>query len=1029
MNRRKFIANSLFATGGVLIGSNILHAEALKEINQQFSNDPINDGYDLVVNGAGLAGYYAAIEAARNGLRVLILDKRTSPGYDIAAKGKLWINSAGSGELSQDQKELFFPEAEKGEMFSATNSLFEDELLLFAGSIKKGMLRNLLLNKVHVMLMTDVCGIITDNTSVHGVLIATKQGLYTINCKSFLDSTENVLFTRELFNQNYKIKKAGFVLELTDVAEPMKKVVTVDQSFAVLNNSLEFHRGKKTKDQQFIGFEFAVDGNDLSAIEQKARFIAANLSKNFASIDPTFTKAKLFNYALECSCYLENNTLPETSLSGYYCSDTPTLSGFTCSNIQDIALASKSLAGKIKPTPVNQKKKVIRIIGETSSFKFKNEEKNITENGLTLPLASFFPENMSIAEENCQVLVAGGGTAGATAAMGAAEKGGFTLLTEYFNDLGGTKTMGGVSGYYHGVVKHPFIGQVEKGVAEVRKEYHMSGGTERRFYLLKTLTERGVRVLSGAIICGAATKSKKLTATIICENGKLKKLTSKITIDATGDADVACFAGVDYTHGNSRTGITQNYSQWDISGRINMPSNTGRDYDIIDNTKISELQRGLFLSHYESHFYDFCPMLTVRESRMPKGVYTLNMKDVFETTHFDDCIALASSDFDPHYIGSSQHSRCGFLLPHSSKTTIEIPFRSIVPATIDGLLLSGRGISQTNNAMQFTRMSGDVTILGYMTGQIAAGISSKDRPARDYNVSQLQEEWKNKGFLPSVHRETKVETVDERVKKLISGEKDYLLKCCLLPRKEVLPVLLAAYKVHTNLNLAKALAWFSNPIGTSEIIHELEGLLNEEIKTGYPDNFNDKYDASGLYWRINQNIALLAMAGDRQSNEIVSRILNNTVSGGGMVTRESLYYDNRIDLRLIPQHNRITNLCFYIERLPDPIFIPGLEKLLMDKNIGGYKTTEYHKSRWRVYGADLELYMGSALARSGSKKGLNLLIDYLDEIHSNFRGFAQKELKAVTGKDYGFSKSEWTNYLTNSLLSQKPVGISREIEL
>ena len=99
--------------------------------------------------------------------------------------------------------------------------------------------------------------------------------------------------------------------------------------------------------------------------------------------------------------------------------------------------------------------------------------------------------------------------------------------------------------------------------------------------------------------------------------------------------------------------------------------------------------------------------------------------------------------------------------------------------------------------------------------------------------------------------------------------------------------------------------------------------------------------------------------------------------------------------------------------LPDAIFIPGLEKLLLDKNISGFKTSEYHKPRWRVYGADLELYMGSALARSGSKNGLKILIVFLDEIHSNFRGFAQKELKAITGKDYGFSKSGWTNYLNS----------------
>src|SRR5690606_1027764 len=55
-----------------------------------------------------------------------------------------------------------------------------------------------------------------------------------------------------------------------------------------------------------------------------------------------------------------------------------------------------------------------------------------------------------------QVIVAGGGTAGALSAAGAVEKGADTIVVDYFNDLGGTKTMGGVMGYYHGVKENTF---------------------------------------------------------------------------------------------------------------------------------------------------------------------------------------------------------------------------------------------------------------------------------------------------------------------------------------------------------------------------------------------------------------------------------------------------------------------------------------------------------------------------------------------------------------------------------------------
>ena len=518
MKRRNFIANSFLAAGGVLIGSNILHAQAFKEINRQFTDDANHEGYDLIIHGAGLAGYYAAIEAAHKGWKVLILDKRTSPGYDIAAKNKLWIQSAGYKELTREQIELFFPAAESGEMFnhipsaisSPDNSLFDNELLLFSGSVKKGLLRNLFLNKVHVMLMTDVCGIVTDDNNVHGVLVACKQGLFSIKCKSFLDATENVLFTRELFNQSYKIKKAGFVIELINVSDTRLKEIKVDETFGILNHSIFLHKGKKAKDQQFLGFEFIPDGNDLSTIEQKARSIAAKLSKNFSSIAPTFNGAKLNNWALECSYFLESNTLPKPSLNGYYCCDNPTSENLSCGSLFNLIAASKDLVGKIRQTTANKNKKIIRLIGVTTPQHFKNNEQNLSENGVILPFSPFIPDkNLDIQEEKCQVLVAGGGTAGGNSGhRRSRKKGHIHLFAEYFNDLGGTKTMGGVSGYYHGLMDHPFIKQLEKNVTDTRRENNLSGGIERRFHLLKTITELGCKLLTGVIFCGAITKTK-----------------------------------------------------------------------------------------------------------------------------------------------------------------------------------------------------------------------------------------------------------------------------------------------------------------------------------------------------------------------------------------------------------------------------------------------------------------------------------------------------------------------------------------
>src|SRR5690606_22721700 len=140
---------------------------------------------------------------------------------------------------------------------------------------------------------------------------------------------------------------------------------------------------------------------------------------------------------------------------------------------------------------------------------------------------------------------------------------------------------------------------------------------------------------------------------------------------------------------------------------------------------------------------------------------------------------------------------------------------------------------------------------------------------------------------------------------------------------------------------------------------------------------------------------------------LIRTIVEGTDSGGPMMKRENEYFDGRIDLKLVPFHNRMLNLCFFIERVPHTQFIGGLEALLQKEHIGGYRTSDYEKVRWRVYGGDLELFIAAALARSGGKQGYRLLADYLRDLHHTFKTFAASELQVLTGKRHGYDADEW----------------------
>ena len=1033
MNRRDFFNLSLPAAGAVLVAPALMNFSTQAEINNQFSGSPEFDEYDLIINGAGLSGYFAAMEAVRKNLKVLIVEKRSSPGFDIAAKKKLWLNDEGFSRFGLELTELFFPPQEKREInlsegSGPNNSQVDNEFLLFAGSIRKGMIRNLLIQKVHVLLMTDVCGLFTDQKSISGVLLACKHGLYAVKCKNFIDASDNVLFSRNITGQNYQFRKAGFVLELLNVSNPEKNTLKVSENLGLIGNQVRLHRGKNCNHQAFLEFELPCNESDLGEVEIKARNISAQIGMNLADLDPAFEKATIHQMALECSVFIDAEALPKPLHKGHFML-TSKQTFISCSDVVDIKFNAENLVrNEIRSNETRNGLKTLNCVGAViSANKLLFAEPN--EPGLQIPLmkCSFaFAKHLPV-KASCQVLVAGAGTAGSMAGIGSAQKGSNTIVVDYFNDQGGTKTVGGVMGYYHCVKTSKLLTDQEREAAMLADGLNMSKKAGRSIYLLTELIKAGGKYLPGTIICGSQVKSNKVEGLVVCADGKLELVKSNLVIDATGDGDVAEFSGASFVVGDSRTGITQDYSQWDISGGAKLPGSATRDYDFIDNTRIAELQRGLFLSHYEAYFYDFHPYLTVREARRVQGLYELNLSDAVEGTHFEDVISLASSDFDPHYVPKSEFSRAGFLLPHSNDLVVEIPYKSIVPKGIDGLLISGRAISQSQNVLQFTRMSGDLLVLGYFTGQIGASIAKQNVDPKDFSISSLQKEWLSQGYLDGEtmrktagNRAGNDDEIKMRVEKLAEGESDYLYYCCLLSKAKVIKLLIQEYNRTENepgkLLLAKALAWFGESLGNKLIEDELEALFDEEQKNGYPGGYVDNYDSirgreknvlEGLYWRINQDIALLAMAGDKNCRETIRYIIENTQSGGKMVERESEYFNGRIDLRIIPFYNRIVNLCFYAERVPDVAFSLGFSKLLNDEYISGYMTESYEKTRWRVYGGDLELYIGSALARCGAQVGYQKLVDYLGDVHYNFKKFALSELQELTGQTLGYYPEKW----------------------
>ncbi len=172
--------------------------------------------------------------------------------------------------------------------------------------------------------------------------------------------------------------------------------------------------------------------------------------------------------------------------------------------------------------------------------------------------------------------------------------------------------------------------------------------------------------------------------------------------------------------------------------------------------------------------------LGIRESRHIVGMYTLTGEDVVEGHKFEDVVSRGYFPIDIHNPDGAQ----GYTEPgkggvwQSLKDTFDIPYRSLIPKTIDGLVLSGRCISGTSEAHGSYRTQGGIMGIGQASGAAAALSALKGSLPRNLDVKELQKQLISLGA--SVFR-------DEKAKKI---EEEHAKKCVdefLAKRKTLIP--------------------------------------------------------------------------------------------------------------------------------------------------------------------------------------------------------------------------------------------------
>ncbi len=398
------------------------------------------------------------------------------------------------------------------------------------------------------------------------------------------------------------------------------------------------------------------------------------------------------------------------------------------------------------------------------------------------------------------VVVAGGGPAGIMAALAAARAGANALLIERYGFLGGTATAGlmtSFNGFRN--ERPPDHVQTVRGFAQELVERLLAAGgacgctahgnfgplrpgecpyavsfdpEALKAVALEMLVEAGVELMLHTWLAAAFADGRNVGAAVVESKSGRQAVMGRVYVDATGDGDLGAAAGARFDkaapEGERMMAMTLMYRLAGLPepGRderrlwINgMTTRWGPGVHCADGASAADLAAAevaarrelaghvaaVRRTHPEARLIDSAAAIGVRETRRIVGLYTITEDDCLSGRPQPDAVAVSSNPV-PSYYGKRR------FLDHLG---FEIPYRSLVPADLDNVLLAGRCISACQPAFQSARSMAPAMAISQASGTAAAMCASAGCRPGDLDVSALQRRLEQDGAVVRIPPEAR----------------------------------------------------------------------------------------------------------------------------------------------------------------------------------------------------------------------------------------------------------------------------------
>ena len=549
------------------------------------------------------------------------------------------------------------------------------------------------------------------------------------------------------------------------------------------------------------------------------------------------------------------------------------------------------------------------------------------------------------------VIVVGGGTSGIPAAIGAARNGAKVLIVEMLGQLGGNRELG-TSGYWKG---YPH------GFNQLRW---------RAATALAELRKAGVDIWYNTLCCGAVKRDSRVTGVLVATHVGRGAVLGKVVIDATGDADVCAAAGAEFAYVNDGDLCIQEASYRGIGLYANVLPLDHADVHSLTMHHVLARKAG------DQDVWDFFPMIGIRETRLVKGDYVVNVIDQIIGRTYKDLISVSWSAYDPHGYHNGDLVYAGLmpLTKHETKPGFAtyIPLRSLLPQGLEGILVVGRSHSVTHDVQASVRMNPDLINEGYAAGYTAAQAIKTHATLRQVDLAPIQDHLVEIGNISPEDRlkrcaETPEPTDRELRRAAEDPGKKVNLAALLRAGDRSIPYLKASFASEPTPAKAKALC----ALGDKTVVEYLASWLDDQpLGEGLAyqwDGFLSVSDVDGVMW-------LLGVPRDQRAVASLARKLQQCGTSG-------------------TSFSHVRTVTRALGRIGSPAAAPALAEFLGREGVRGHADVEGAPDSLKAESfvkSYVELHAAGALVQCGDHNGLgrDILTDYLDDWRGIFVRYA-----------------------------------------